>query len=124
MLQKDTQCTGMWARGAAPLTLRRGQPAGFGRRCGVAGLVLDVFHRVDQHLGGAQIGTRRFVDHLRDYRLALGDLAAASVDRHDDRLVRRIGQERRQALGAATAGPQRVDGRHEAGHERRKGRRR
>ena len=43
---------------------------------GVAGLVLDVFHHVDQHLGRAQIGTRRFVDHLRDDRLALGDLAA------------------------------------------------
>ena len=40
-----------------------------------------------------------------------------------DRLVRRIGEQRRQALGAATAGPQRVDGRHEAGHKRRKERR-
>src|SRR5207244_11002046 len=37
-----------------------------------------------------------------------------------DRLVRRIGEQRRQALGAATAGPQRVDGRYEAGHKRRK----
>ena len=48
---------------------RRGQAAGFGQRCRVADLVLDVFHRVDQHLGRAQIGTRRFVDHLRDDRL-------------------------------------------------------
>src|SRR6266851_6983817 len=31
--------------------------------CG-AGLVLDVFHHVGQHLGCAQIRTRRFVDHL------------------------------------------------------------
>jgi len=30
------------------LLVRRGQPAGFGRRCLVAGLVLDVFHHVDQ----------------------------------------------------------------------------
>jgi len=65
--------------------------------------VLDLFHHVDQHLGRAQIGTCRFVDHLRDDRLALGDLAAPSVDRHDDRLVQRIGQQRRQALGAAAA---------------------
>ena len=41
---------------------------------------------------------------IRDDRLALGDLAAPSVDRHDDRLVQRIGQQRRQALGAAAAG--------------------
>ncbi|HXL30017.1 MAG TPA: hypothetical protein VN968_12110, partial [Bradyrhizobium sp.] len=51
----------------------------------------------------AQIGTRRFVDHLRNDRFALGDLAAAPIDRHDDRLVQRVGQQRRQALGAATA---------------------
>jgi hypothetical protein len=51
--------------------------------------MLDVFHHVDQHLGRAQIGSGRFVDHLRDDRLALGDLAAPSVDRHDDRLVQR-----------------------------------
>jgi hypothetical protein len=38
---------------------------------------LDVFHHVDQHLGRAQIG-------MRDDHLALGDLAAPSVDRHDD----------------------------------------
>ena len=86
------------------LLVGRGQPAGFGGRGSVAGLVLDVFHHVDQHLGRAQIGTRRFVDHLGDDRLALGDRAAASVDRHDDRLVQRIGQQRLQALGAAAAG--------------------
>ena len=72
-----------------------GQPAGFGRRCSVAGLVLDVFHQADQHLGRAKIGTRQFVDHLRHDRLALGDLAAPPVDRHDHRLVQRIGQQRR-----------------------------
>jgi hypothetical protein len=27
--------------------LVRGQPTGFGRRCRVVGVVLDVFHRVD-----------------------------------------------------------------------------
>jgi hypothetical protein len=69
-----------------------------------AGFVLDVFHHVDQHLGRAQIGTRRFVDHLRHDRFALGDLAAAPIDRHDDRLIQRIGQQCRQALGAAAAG--------------------
>jgi hypothetical protein len=53
--------------------------------------VLDVFHYVDQHFDRAQIGARRFVNHLRDDRLALGELAAASVDRHHDRLVQRIG---------------------------------
>jgi len=52
----------------------------------------------------AEIGARRFVDHLRGDRLALGDVAAPSVDRHDDRLVQRIGQQRRQALRAAAAG--------------------
>jgi hypothetical protein len=37
-------------------------------------------------------------------RLVLGDRAVPPVDRHDDRLVQRIGQQRRQGLGAAAAG--------------------
>jgi hypothetical protein len=39
------------------------------------------------HLGRAQIGARRFVDHLLDDRLALGDLASLAVDRGLDRFV-------------------------------------
>jgi hypothetical protein len=45
-----------------------------------------------------------FVDQLMDHGLALGDLAPFSVDRDEDRLVERIGQERRQVLLAAAAG--------------------
>jgi hypothetical protein len=39
-----------------------------------------------------------------DDRLALGDLAMFSVDRDEDRLVQRIGQQRMQLLLAAAAG--------------------
>src|SRR6266481_2033128 len=39
-----------------------------------------------------------------DHRLALGDLAALAVDRDEDRLVQRIGQECGQLLFAASAG--------------------
>jgi hypothetical protein len=58
----------------------------------------------DQHLGGAQIGARRLVDHLRDDRLALGDLAPFAVDGDVDLLVQCGDQERRQALAARIAG--------------------
>ena len=39
-----------------------------------------------------------------DDRLALGDLAALAVDRDEDRLVQRIGEQCRQLLFAAPAG--------------------
>jgi hypothetical protein len=72
--------------------VRLGRPAGFGPRGSVAdGLVLVVLYHVDQHLGRAQIRTRRFVSHLGDDRFARGDRAALPVDRHDHRLVQRLG---------------------------------
>jgi hypothetical protein len=40
-----------------------------------AGLRLDLLHHVEQHLGGAQIGLGRFVDHLGDDRLVFRDFA-------------------------------------------------
>ena len=66
--------------------------------------MLDVLHHVDQHLGRAQIGRCGFVDQLKDHRLALGGFATFAVDRDEDRLVERIGQEGRQLLFAAAAG--------------------
>ena len=39
-----------------------------------------------------------FVDQLMDDRLALGDLATFSVDRDEDRLTQRIGEQRTQLL--------------------------
>jgi hypothetical protein len=45
-----------------------------------------------------------FVDQLMDDRLALGDLAAFSVDHDEDRLVQRIGKRRMQLLFTAAAG--------------------
>jgi hypothetical protein len=41
-----------------------------------------------------QIGGGGIVDQLMDDRLALGDLATFSVDRDEDLLVQRIGQQR------------------------------
>jgi hypothetical protein len=49
----------------------------------------------------ARRSARRFVDHLRDDCLALGDLAAPSVDRYDDRFVQRIGCRDRAAKRTA-----------------------
>ena len=72
-------------------------------RCGGTGLLLDLLHHVEQHLGRAQIGAGRFVDHLRDDRLALGDLAPLPVDRGVDRLVQCRDQQRRSVLAARTA---------------------
>src|SRR5262249_12757072 len=51
---------------------------------------------------GAHSGRRQLLKMLDD-RLALGDRAAAPVNRHDDRLVQRSGEQCRQALGAAAA---------------------
>ena len=51
------------------------------RFCG--GLLFDVLHHMDQHLGRARIGAGGFVDQ----RLALGNLAARSVRRDEHRLV-------------------------------------
>ena len=49
------------------------------RFCG--GLLFDVLHHMDQHLGRARIGAGGFVDQ----RLALGNLAARSVRRDEHR---------------------------------------
>jgi hypothetical protein len=68
-------------RTAAPPPCPPRPAGGFGRRCRVTGLLLDAFHHIDQHLGRAQIRTRQFVDHLRDDRLALGNLSAPSAIR-------------------------------------------
>jgi hypothetical protein len=76
------------------LLVRRIEPARFGRRRGDAGLLLDVLDHVEQHLGRLQIGGGGFVDQLMDDRLALGDLATFSVDRDEDLLAQRIGQQR------------------------------
>jgi hypothetical protein len=78
---------------------RRGSGAGE-----VTLAVLDVLDHVEQHLGRPQIGDGGFVDQLMDDRLALGDLAAFSVDRDEDLLVQGIGQQRMQLLLAAAAG--------------------
>jgi len=86
------------------LLVLSGRPSRFGRRRGDAGFLLDVLYHVEQHLGGAQIRAGGFVDQLGDHRLALGDLAAFPVDRDEDRLIQRVGQERRQVLGASAAG--------------------
>jgi len=80
------------------------EPAGLGWRRGDAGLLLGVFDHVEQHLGRAQIGRSRFVDQLMDNRFALGDLAPLPVDRDENRLVQRIGEQCRQVLFAAAAG--------------------
>jgi len=85
-----------------PLLVGRAERVFLGRRH-PAGLLLDLFHHVDQHLGGAQIGARRLVDHLLDDRLTLGDLAALAVDGDVDLLVQGGDQERRQALPARAA---------------------
>ena len=66
-----------------------------------AGPLLDVFQQVDQHLGRAQIGARRFIDELRDDRLAFGDPAALAAPGDDDRLVERRDEERRQIFPRA-----------------------
>jgi hypothetical protein len=55
-------------------------------------------------LGRPQIGGGGFVDQLMDDRLALGDLAPFSVDRDEDLLIQRIGEQRMQLLFAAAAG--------------------
>jgi hypothetical protein len=68
------------------------------------GLLLDPFQHVEKHLGGAQIGLGRFVDHLRDDRLAFGDRTSVAVDRGIDRLVECGDQERRQVLAARAGG--------------------
>src|SRR5271157_2784616 len=76
----------------------------FGRLGGcAAGLLLDLFHHVDQHLGGARVGARRLVDHLLDDRLALADPAPLAVDGDVDLLVQGGDQERGQALAARAA---------------------
>ena len=70
------------------LAVGQRQPRRPARRRG-AGLFLNLLQHVDQHLGGAQIGCRGFVDELGDDRLALGDLAPLAVDRDVDRSARR-----------------------------------
>ena len=52
-------------------------------------MLFDMMKEVEQHLGRSQIGARRLVDHLRDDRLAFGDLAPLAIDRGVDRLVQR-----------------------------------
>ena len=51
----------------------------------------------------AQIGAARLVDQLNDARLALGDLAARSVDGRNDLLVERVDQQRGQAFRTRSA---------------------
>ena len=75
-----------------------------GRRRRGGSVLLGLLQHVDQHLGRAQIGAGRFVDQLRDDRLALGDLAPLSVNRGVGRLVQRGDQQRRQVLAARVAG--------------------
>jgi hypothetical protein len=79
------------------------EPARFGCRRGDAGLLLDILDHVGQHLRRRQIGGGGFVDQLMDDRLALGDPATFSVDRDEDRLAQRIGQQRMQLLLLAAA---------------------
>ena len=64
-----------------------------------AGAFFDVLQHVDQHLGRAQIGAGRFVDQLRDHRLAFGHPSAHAVRGHDHRLVQSADEQRRQVLG-------------------------
>jgi hypothetical protein len=45
-------------------SVRLGRPWGSGRGAASPALCFDVFRHVDQHLGRAQIGTRRFVDRV------------------------------------------------------------
>jgi hypothetical protein len=68
-----------------------------------AGLLLDLLHHVEEHLDRTPIGLGRFVDHLDDDRLALGDLAPLAVDRDVDRLVECGDQQRREILAARPA---------------------
>jgi hypothetical protein len=84
------------------LLIGRGEPMRLRRRFR-AGLLLDVLHHVDQHLGRAQIGAGGFVDQLSDDRLALGDLAALSVNRDENGLVQRSDKQRRQVFLGPTA---------------------
>jgi hypothetical protein len=61
------------------LFIRRGEPEGLlGQHCR-RGLLLGILDHVEQHLGGAQIGRRRFVDQLSDDGLAHGDREALTV---------------------------------------------
>jgi hypothetical protein len=78
--------------------VRRIERARFRRGRGDAGLLLDVLDHVEQHLGRPQIGGGGFVDQLMGDRLALGDLAAFSVDRNEDRLARGNDQQRMKFL--------------------------
>jgi hypothetical protein len=90
------------------LLVGRIQPARFGHRRGDAGLLLDILDHVEQHLDRPQVSGGGFVDQLLDDRLALGDLAPFSVDRDEDLLAQRIGQQRMQLLLAAAAGVTRL----------------
>ena len=67
------------------------------RFCG--GLLFDVLHHMDQHLGRARIGAGGFVDQ----RLALGNLAARSVRRDEHRLVQ-CGPEAPESSSSADRG--------------------
>jgi hypothetical protein len=80
------------------------------RFCG--GLLFDVLHHMDQHLGRARISAGGFVDQ----RLALGNLAARSVRRDEHRLVQCGDQKPRKVLLGPTAGSWRDRCSRSAGH--------